>query len=67
MQLELPIVPMITRLLHIHEEEYVETEKVHFVHKMPILNLEEKNKEICISDGKSGNQEIRQKMGRRKK
>ena len=39
----------------VYDVEYVETEKVHFVPKIPILDWKEKNKEICISDGKSGN------------
>ena len=51
----------------VNDVEYVEAKKVHFVHKIPILDLKEKNKEICISDGKSGNQETPQKTGRREK
>ena len=27
----------------VYDVEYVESEKVHFTHKIPILNLEEKN------------------------
>ena len=27
----------------VYDVEYVESEKVHFAHKIPILNLEEKN------------------------
>ena len=49
----------------VYDAENVETEKVHFLHKILILNLEEKNKEICISDGKSGNQETPQNTVRR--
>ena len=51
----------------LYDVEYVETEKVNFVHKMPIIDLEEKTQEICISDGRSWNQETPQSTGRRKK
>ena len=51
----------------VYDAENVETEKVHFLHKILILNLEEKNKEICISDRKSGNQETPQNTVRREK
>ena len=33
------------------------------MHKIPILDLKGKNKEIFISDGNSGNQETPQKTG----
>ena len=37
------------------------------MHKIPILDWEEKNKEIYILDVKSGNQENPHKTGRREK
>ena len=44
-----------------YDVEYVEAEKVYSVQKIPILNLDNKKKEICISDRKSVNQETPQK------
>ena len=51
----------------VYDVECVEIEKMHFVQKIPILDLEEKNKEICNSDRKSGNQETPQNTRLREK
>ena len=51
----------------VYDVEYVETEKLHFVHKLCILDLKEKNKEICILERKSEHQEIPQNKELREK
>ena len=52
----------------VYDVEYVESEKVHFAHKIPILDLEEKNpKKYTFRTGNRGNQETPQKDGRRVK
>ena len=46
----------------VYDAENVETEKVHFLHKILILNLEEKIKKYAF---RTGNREIRKRPKRR--